>query len=305
MEKYDFVIIGSGPAGYSAAIYAARYKMNVLLIGEMPGGIAGSAHDIRNYPGFKQISGMELIMKMIEQVKNLKVPIKQDSVIDIEKTKQGFLIQTKKEKIIAKKILIATGTQRRELGILREKELTGKGISYCPTCDAGFYQNKIVAVVGGGDAALTAALLLAKFAKTVYIIYRKGEFSKAEGSWVDEVNKTKNIKVLFNEEIKEFLGKDKLEKIKLKSNKELQIDGLFIEIGGTPNTKLAQRLNLELKEGSIIVDKNQETNVNGIFAAGDVSDRPFKQIICASGDGATACYSAFKQLRIEHAKKKI
>lgn len=303
MEKHDLVVIGAGPAGYSAAIYAARYKMDVLLIGQIPGGIAATAHDIRNYPGFSQISGMELMMKMIDQMKKLEVPIKQDVVQDLRKTDEGILIKTNKEEIIAKKILIATGTARRELGLPREKELTGKGVSYCATCDAGFYQDKVAAVVGGGDAALTAALLLAKFAKKVYVIYRKGEFTKAEVSWIDEINETENIEVLFNEEISELIGAEKLEKLKLKSEKELELDGVFIEIGGSPNTKLAQELGIKLDNGAIVVDKDQKTNVPSVFAAGDVTDRPFKQIITAAGDGATACYTAFKELRKEKTSK--
>ena len=305
MEKHDFVVIGQGPGGYSAAIYAARYKMDVLLVGEVPGGIAGTSHDIRNYPGFKQISGMELMMKMLDQVKALEVPIKQNIVEDMKKTDEGFLLKLRKgEEILAKKVLISTGTARRELGISREKELTGKGVSYCATCDAGFYKDKVAGVIGGGDAALTAALLIAKFAKKVYIIYRKGEFTKAEVSWIDEVNNTENIEVVFNGEVEELVGETKLEKVKLKSGKEIELDGLFIEIGGTPNTKLSQELGVKMNKGSIIVDKNQETNIKGVFAAGDVTDRPFKQIISAAGDGATACYEAFKQLRKEKASPK-
>lgn len=301
MEKHDLVIIGAGPGGYSAAIYAARYQMDVLLIGEIPGGIAGTAHDIRNYPGFEKISGMELMMKMIEQAKHLGVPIKQDIVQDISKHEGGFLIKTNKEEIFAKKILIATGTARRELGIPREKELTGKGVSYCATCDAGFYKDKVAGVIGGGDAALTAALLLSKFAKKVYLMYRQKEFTKAEVAWVTEVENNEKIEVLFEEEVEELIGKEKLEKIKLKSGKEIEIDGIFVEIGGTPNTKLSEELGVNLSNGSIVVDKDQRTNVQGVFAAGDVTDRPFKQIATASGDGATACYTAFKELRAEKA----
>lgn len=304
MEKHDLVIIGTGPAGYSAAIYAARYKMDVLLIGQIPGGIASTAHDVRNYAGFKKISGMELMMKMMEQAKELDVPIKQDVVKDLKKTENGILIKTNKEELLAKKIIIATGTARRELGIPREKELTGKGVSYCATCDAGFYQDKVAAVIGGGDAALTAALLLAKFAKKVYIIYRKGEFTKAEASWVEEVNDLENIEVIFNDEVKELIGDEKLEKVKLKSEKELELDGLFIEIGGSPNTKLAQELEVELKNGEIVVDEKQKTSVQSVFAAGDVTDRPFKQIVTAAGDGATACYIAFQELRKEKTSSK-
>lgn len=300
MEKHDLIIIGAGPGAFSAAIYAARYKMDVIMIGQIPGGIASTAHDIRNYPGFEKISGMELMMKMIKQAKNLEVPLKQDMVTEIKKQDNGeFLIKTKREELIAKKIIISTGTQRRELGISREKELTGKGVSYCATCDAGFYQGKIAGVIGGGDAALTAALLLAKFAEKVYIIYRKSEFTKAEVSWVKDVEENNKIEVLFNSEVKELIGENKLEKIKLKDGKEIDLDGIFIEIGGTPNTKLAEELELKLENGEIVVDKHQKTNITGVFAAGDVTTRPFKQIATAVGDGATACYTAFKELRKE------
>lgn len=304
MEKHDLVIIGAGPGGYSAAIYAARYKMDVLMIGQMPGGIAATANDIRNYPGFPQISGMELMMKMIEQAKALEVPIKQDVVLGVKQYQEGILIKTDKEEILAKKVIIATGTARRELGIPREKELTGKGVSYCATCDAGFYQDKVVGVIGGGDAALTAALLLAKFAKKVYLIYRQAEFTKVEVSWVDEVGETPNIEVMFEEEVGELIGEEKLEKVKLKSGKDINLNGLFIEIGGTPNTKLAEELGIKLDNGSIIVDRDQKTSVPSVFAAGDVTNRPFKQIVTAAGDGATACYSAFKELRKEKAENK-
>jgi len=303
METHDLVIIGAGPGGYSAAIYAARYKMDVLMIGQMPGGIAATAHDIRNYPGFNQISGMELMMKMMEQAKTLGVPLKQNSVVNVKPYQEGVLIKTNKEEIFARKLIIATGTARRELGLPREKDLTGKGVSYCATCDAGFYNDKVAAVVGGGDAALTAALLLSKFAKKVYIIYRKPEFTKAETAWVEEVKTNEKIETIFNTEVSELIGEERLEKIKLNNDSEIELDGLFIEIGGVPNTKLSEELGLELENGSIIVDKNQKTNIPNVFAAGDVTDRPFKQIATAVGDGATACYTAFKELRSENASK--
>jgi len=304
MEKHDLVIIGLGPAGYSAAIYAGRYKMDVLLVGQLPGGIAGTAHDVRNYAGFEKITGMELMMKMHKQTEGLGVQIKPDIINNIKKSEEGFVLKTTKEEIFAKKLIIATGTQRRELGIPREKKLVGKGISYCATCDAGFYKDKVAAVVGGGDAALTAALLLSQHAKKVYIIYRKPEFTKAEVAWVDEVNKTDNIETVFTAEVEELIGEEKLEKVKLSNGNELDLDGLFIEIGGTSNIKLAEELDLELENGSIKVDLSQKTNVSGVFAAGDVTNRPFKQMISAAGDGATACYTAYKELQKEKAKNK-
>jgi thioredoxin reductase (NADPH) len=302
METYDLVIIGLGPAGYSAAIYAGRYKMNVLLVGQIPGGTAGTSHEVRNYAGFEKITGMELMMKMHKQTENLGIPIKQELVKNIKKIEEGFILKFNKEEILAKKIILATGTQIRKLGIPREKELVGKGISYCATCDAGFYNDKVAAVVGGGDAALTAALLLAKYAKKVYILYRKPKFTKAEIAWVDEVNKTENIETLFNTEVKKLIGKEKLEKVKLNSGEELELDGLFIEIGGTPKIKLAEELNLKLENGRIAVDRYQKTNIPGVFAAGDATNRPFKQMISAAGDGATACYTAYKELQKEKAQ---
>ena len=296
MEKHDLVIIGSGPGGLSAAIYAARYNVDVIVIGEIPGGIAGTANDIRNYPGFQKTSGMELMTKMVDQVKNLDVPIYNEVVTGMKKETGGIIVKTSKKEYLGKKIIIATGTDRRKLGLNNEKELIGKGVSYCATCDAGFYKDKTVGIVGGGDAALTASILLAKFAKKIYLIYRKDKFTKAEPAWVDEIEKLKNIEIMFNEEVTELIGVEKLEKVKLKSGKDLELNGLFIEIGGTPNIELAQEIGLELENGSIVVDKNQKTNVEGVFAAGDVTNRPFKQIVSAAGDGATACYTAYKEL---------
>jgi thioredoxin reductase (NADPH) len=241
---------------------------------------------------------------MQEQVQKLEVPIKNNIVTKIEKNEEGFLVKTPKEEFLGRKIILATGHERRKLGVPREGDFVGRGVSYCATCDAGFYRDKIVGVVGGGDAALTAALLIAKFAKKVYIIYRKGEFTKAEPSWIEEVENNEKIEVLFNEEVEELIGDEKLEGVKLKSGKDLKLDGLFIEIGGAPNTALSEGLGLELEKGSIKVDANQETNVKGVFAAGDVTTRPFRQIVSAAGDGATAVYSAFKQLQKEKKTKK-
>lgn len=304
MEKHDLIIVGAGPGGYAGAIYAARYKMDVMLIGQMPGGIAATAHDIRNYPGFPKISGMELMMKMLEQAKELEVIIKDDVVTDLLKTEEGIIVKTSTEEFLAKKVIISTGNDRKKLGLPRESDLVGKGVSYCATCDAGFYKEKTAIVAGGGDAALTAALLIAKFAKKVYIVYRKPEFTKPEVSWIHEVEKTPNIETVFNAEIVELIGENKLEKVKLKDGKEIITDGLFVEIGGTPNTKLSQELGLELENGAIKVDASQRTNVSGVFAAGDVTTRPFRQIISAAGDGATAVYTAFKELQKEKAESK-
>ncbi len=298
MKTYDLIIIGTGPGGLTAAIYAARYKINVLVIGNTPGGTAATAHKICNYPGFYEISGPELMMKMIDQVKKLGVEIKQEEVIEINK-KELFEIKTNKENYQGKKLIIATGSQRAKLGIEREEELEGKGISYCATCDASFYKNKIVGVIGGGNSALTAALLLAKFSSKVYIFYRRDSFFRAEKMWIEEVEKNNKIEPLFETIVTKLKGEKKLEEIEIEvkgERKELKIDGLFIEIGGISNLKLAKTLGVELDGNFIKVDKEQRTNIEGVFAVGDVTNNPLKQIITACGEGAIASFEAYKDL---------
>jgi thioredoxin reductase (NADPH) len=298
MKIYELIIIGSGPGGLTAALYAARYKMNILVIGKMPGGTAATAHNVCNYPGFKKITGPDLMNKMVEQIKDLKVDIKQEEVIDIKK-EENFEIKTNKEKYFGKKIIIATGSQKVKLGIDREDKLNGRGISYCATCDANFYKDKIVGVVGGGNSALTAALLLSEFAKKVYIFYRQASFFRAEDEWVKGVEKNKKIKAIFNSTISELIGEEKLKKIKIKEDdkeKELDMDGLFVEIGGISNLKLAQILGIELEGNFIKVDKEQKTNIEGVFSIGDVTNNPFKQIITACGEGAIAAFITYKQI---------
>jgi len=294
-DIYDLIIIGAGPAGMTAAVYAARYKLNVLIIGKIPGGYMGEAHEVCNFPTYDRIKGFELVQKMVGQVKKLDVEIRSEEVLDIIKGKE-FQIVTGKNKYSAKKILIATGSKRRSLGVERETELTGKGLHYCATCDAGFYKDRIVGVVGGGDAALTAGLLLSKFAKKVYIIYRRNKFVNAEPTWVEEIGKNKKIEPLFNSEIVELIGKEKLESVKLKNRKSLKLDGLFVEIGSVPGCVIAEKLGVKMDYNYIAVDKNQKTNVDGVFAAGDVTNNPLKQIVTACGEGAIAGYTTYKEL---------
>jgi len=296
MKKYDLFIVGAGAAGITAGIYAARYRLNSIIVGTSLGGMTGWAHRICNFPSHEDISGMELMKKMMAQVKKLGVNILPGTIKEIKKVKGGFEIDKGAEKCFSKTILIATGSERKKLGLKNEMELIGKGISYCATCDAGFYKNKVVGVVGGSDAAVTAALLLSKFAKKVYIIYRGEKFSKAEPAWVEELEKDKKIEPLFNSEISEIIGKESLELIKLNDRNKLKLDGLFIEIGSEPNLELAKSLNLELEGKFISVDKNQKTNVPGIYAAGDITNNSLKQTITACGQGATAAYTAYIEI---------
>jgi len=299
MENYDLIIIGAGPAGLTAAVYAARYKINFLIIGKMSGGLMGEAYEICNFPSYNRVNGVELMKKMINHVNDLGVEIKSEEVLDIKKKGKEFEIKTNKEIYPAKKIIIATGSERRKLGINREKELTGKGISYCATCDAPFYKDKVVGVAGGSDAALTAALLLSKFTKKVYIIYRKNKFFRGDNIWIEEVKRNKKIESLFNSTITRLIGKDKLEEIEINGEKKLKLDGLFVEIGGMPNIELAKNIGVKIGKNQIITDKQQKTNIKGFFAAGDVTDNPLKQIVTACGEGATAANSIYRELMKE------
>lgn len=290
--EYDLVIIGAGPAGLTAGIYAARYHLKTLIIGQLPGGVAAEAWEICNFPTYGRVGGFELMQKMISQVKELGVEIVNEEAKEI---REKSVITNKKE-YFAKKIIIATGTQRRELGIENEREFLGKGISYCATCDGGFFKDKIVGVVGGSDAALTAALLLSRFAKKVYIIYRGEKFFRAEPAWVEEVNNEEKIESVFNSEVIELIGEGKLEKIKLNSSKIIDVDGLFIEIGSNPRSELAKEIGVELKEGYILTDERMKTNVKNVFACGDVIDSKLKQIITACSQGAIAANCAYEEI---------
>lgn len=295
MKIYDLIIIGTGPAGLTAAIYAARYNLDALVIGIIPGGTAGEAYKICNFPSYAETTGVELMTKMINQVKKLGVEIKSEEVLNIEKN-ADFKVKTNKKEYFAKKIIIAAGLKRRKLIMEREKEFIGKGINYCATCDAGFYKDKIVGIVGGGNSALTSALLSTEFAKKVYIIYRKPRFFRAEPAWVKDVEKNKKIISIFNANITKLKGKDRLESVELDNGKELKLDGLFVEIGSVPGIGLAEKLKIKTDKNFIKVDKKQRTNISGVFAAGDITDNPLKQIITACGEGAIAANTAYNEL---------
>lgn len=294
---YDLIIIGSGPAGLTASIYAARYRLNLLVISLSRGGLAATAHKVCNYPSYKEINGFELMNKFIEHANSLEVPIKYEGILEITGKDNEFLVKTTKNEYKTKKVLYAGGTERNKLNVKNEKELTGKGVSYCATCDAAFFKDKIVAVVGGSDAALTSALLLSEYCEKVYIVYRKDKFYRAEPSWVKLVEENEKIDSFFNEEISEIIGEKSVEGVMLKSG-ELKVQGVFIEIGSYPHTDILDSLNISKNnKGYIITDKSQKTNVKGLFAAGDATNNDLKQIITACGEGATAVYNAYKEIK--------
>lgn len=297
-KSYDVLIIGAGPAGLTSALYSARNGLKVGVITKEVGGTANSILLLENWPGFKG-KGVELMKQFYEQVKEYPVEFILEEVVDLEKKGKEFVIKTDKQEITSKAVIISTGTERRKLNLKNEKEFIGKGVSYCVTCDSFFFKGKIVGVVGGSDCATTSALALSDIAKKVYLFYRKDKL-RCEKVTEDKINSKKNIEVVYNSVPKELNGEGKLENIKLDVGgklKDFKIDGLFVEVGALPLTKLSQSLGLKLdKDNYIIVDEEMNTSVKGIFAAGDVTHHKLKQVVVASGQGAIAAKSAYDYL---------
>jgi thioredoxin reductase (NADPH) len=301
---YDVAIIGAGPAGLSASIYASRYKLKNIVFGKQMGGTIADAHKVCNYPGVGDITGLELGSKMYEQAKKNGADMSYESVVSIEKEGDLYKLETDtKKEIIAKTIILATGTKRNKLAVPGEDEYLGKGVSYCATCDAMFYKDKVVGVVGGSNAATMAATMLASVAKQVYIIYR-GTSLRGEPAWIDDVMSKKNVEIILTTVVTEIEGEDRLERVKLSKefngSQYLDVDGLFIEIGSEPNADLPIKLGVELDEKHYIVVKDdQSTSMEGIWAAGDATTNSNKlqQVVTAVGEGAVAANSIYCYLK--------
>lgn len=297
---YDIAIIGSGPAGFSASIYASRYRLKNIVFGKMMGGTIADAHKVCNYPGVPGTTGLELGKKMYDHATEEGGEVVFESVVEIEKQDNVFKIVTDSGKeYTARSVILATGTKRNKLHIPNEDEFLGKGVSYCATCDAMFYKGKTVAVVGGSNAATMAATMLADVAQKVYIIYRGTEL-RGEPAWIEDVAKKENVKILFQTLVTGLEGEGRLERIKLSKEVDgsdtLNIDGLFIEIGSEPNATLPMKLGLELDEKQYIkVDEKQATSIPGIWAAGDctTNSNKFQQVVTAVGEGGVAANSAY------------
>lgn len=303
-DLYDIAIIGTGAAGYTASVYASRYKLKNIVIGEIVGGQTAQAHLVQNFPTYKEIPGGELMAKMKEHTEAYGAEIVFDRVTKINGEYCEFELSTSTDKKFrARTIILATGTKRRHLNIPGEDQFFGKGVTYCATCDAVFYKDKVAAVVGGSDAANTASLYLATLAKQVYQIYRKDKL-RGEPAWSEKVVDTKNITVIYNTNVVEAAGSNKLESVKLDTPFEgsdtLAVDGLFIEIGSEPDTTLMEQLNIKMDEGNYIkVGEDQTTSVTGVWAAGDITtgSNRFQQTITAAAEGAIAAENIFTTLQ--------
>ncbi|RLG13413.1 MAG: hypothetical protein DRN66_04215 [Candidatus Nanohalarchaeota archaeon] len=300
-KNYDLAIIGSGCSGLTSGLYAGRYKLNTIIIGSFFGGVIVEAHDIENYPGFVSINGMELMKKFRESVDLLNIPILSKEIVSVKKCKDRFCItMDDKKQIYANAVIVACGTKKRKLSIEGEKKFSGKGVSYCATCDAPIFANKNVAIIGGADSACQAALLLSEHAKQVYQIYR-GPKLGGEPINIDHVLKNKKIEVIYNTNAIKFNGTNLLESIELdreyNGSKKLDVEGVFIEIGAVPSIYFLDDLDLKLTEKKEIkVDKYCNTNIEGLYAAGDVTDTPLRQLVTACGQGAIAALSAYKYI---------
>ncbi len=297
-KLYDVIIVGGGPAGLTAALYTSRNKHSTLLIEKgLIGGNINEAEKVDNYPGFpKGIGGMELTALMHEQALLYGTEVVNDEAIHINTEDNIRTVNTTQGDFSAKALIITGGSERQKLNVPGEKEFSGKGVSYCATCDGPFFRDKRVAVVGGGNAALYEALHIAKFASKVSIIHRRDQL-RATPVVQDKVFAEPKIEVIWNSVVKEVQGEIFVNKLKLadvKSNKEsfLEIDGVFVAIGLVPNTSYLKDIVPLNNKGYIIVNNKMETGVPGIFAAGDIRENSIRQVIAAAGDGAVAAISA-------------
>ena len=286
---YDLIIIGMGIGGITAGIYAKRGNLNVLLIDkEAPGGMLNKIEKISNYPGLMNIRGADFSLKLFEQVKDLEIPYKFEEVLELKIEDDTKKVITNRGEYLANNVIIATGSKPKYLGLDNERDLLGRGISTCATCDGAFYRGKDVAVVGAGNSALQESLYLAKVCNKVYILNRKSGF-KGEDILIENVKNTPNIEIICNVNIKEYNEVDgKIENVILDNGNTLNVSGVFIYIGYRPNSDMFKNLNITNDEGHIIVDENFETEIEGVFAIGDVIKKDIYQLVTASSDAIHA-----------------
>lgn len=302
MIQKDLVIIGSGGAGIAASIYALRYRMDHVMIGDLAGGTLTTANLVENYPGYKSILGPDLVQKYVEHLEYLGGKITIDRVSKIEREGSDFIVTTGAEVYKTKTVIYTLGSSHKHLGAPGEEQFEGRGVSYCATCDGFFFRDKTIAVIGGGDSAATGALVLANLAKKTYMIVRK-DYLKAEPIWVEQLTANPNVTIIYNTNVTEIKGTTKVEEVLLdkpyEGSNSLKLDGVFIEIGLTPNAQLAQTVGVEVDEGGYIkVGENMATNIPGFYAAGDVTtgSAKFMQLVTASSEGVIATYSVYKYL---------
>lgn len=295
-EIFDTVVLGGGPAGYTAALYAARAGFSVLLLEKLsPGGQLATTDVIENYPGFSEgIGGFELAMKMKEGAEKFGAKTKLAEVVSVELGEEVKKLTTKKETLFARTVVLATGARPRELGLPGERELRGRGVSYCATCDGMFYRGKTVAVVGGGNTAAADALYLSRLCEKVFLIHRRDSL-RASKSYLAPLERAGNVEFVWNSRVTELKQETALTGLTLQNTasgeqREISCDGVFVAIGYLPETDLfAGQLNLD-ESGYVEADETTRTNLPGVFAVGDLRRKPLRQVVTAAADGAVAAY---------------
>lgn len=293
-KSYDVIIIGGGPGGYTAALYAARANLSTLVIEKFaPGGQMATTDIVENYPGFVEgINGFELGMQMKKGAERFGVKTKLAEVLSVELDGEVKLVHTKKATFEGKTVILALGASPRELGLANERELRGRGVSYCATCDGSFYRDKTVVIVGGGNTAVADAIFLAKICKKVYLVHRRDEL-RASKTYMEALENTENIEFVWSSVVTEVIADQFVSGVKVKSRKddserEIACDGVFVAIGNVPNTDLIKG-QVELDEaGYVPADETTRTNIPGVFAVGDMRAKPLRQIVTAVADGAVA-----------------
>ena len=301
-NAYDLLIIGQGAAAFAAALYAARYQIKPVVIGETFGGETATGGMIENYPGYPEIDGFDLMLKFREQADKYEVPVIDDKVVGLENADGHYTATTfGGDTYTGASVLLAVGRERRKLGLEHEEEWTGKGVSFCSTCDAPLHRGNVVAVVGGGDAAIKGAVLLTRYAQKIYVIYRGSRFTRPEPANLRALGEAGNAETLFNTNVVALKGEDGLSSIVLdreyEGSTEIAVHGIFLEIGADPRSELAVQLGVDLNElDEVVVDRRMRTNVPGVFAAGDLTDASgeLKQTITAAAQGAQAAATAYE-----------
>ncbi|MCW4004482.1 MAG: thioredoxin-disulfide reductase [Candidatus Bathyarchaeota archaeon] len=310
MESWDVIIIGAGSAGLAAGIYAVRSGLKTLILDEkFAGGTISDAPTVVNYPGFAEVSGGELAQKMADHAKKLGATVRDiEAVTALNLTGETKTITTTRTTYQAKAVIIATGSHYKEIGVKGEKEYRGRGVSYCGVCDGPFFKGKRVLVIGGGNTAATTILYLAGIASEVVVVHRRGGF-RAEESLVRDILTKPNVKIMWNTEVQEIKGNKQVNAVALidkmtQAKSEISVDAVFVQIGEAPNSQLAQASGVETDEhGYIKIDIRQRTNIAGVFAAGDVTNHPVKQVGTAVGQGITAALEAYSYIRQPYYRK--
>ncbi|MCM1026464.1 MAG: thioredoxin-disulfide reductase [Roseburia sp.] len=295
---YDLIIIGSGPAGLSAAVYGKRAGLKLLVLEKAPmsGGQVLNTYEVDNYLGTPGMNGFDLGMLFREHADRLGVEFREAQVLELEERDGKKIVRTDEEELEAKTVILASGAKHALLGVPGEEELSGKGVSYCATCDGAFFRGKTVAVVGGGDVALEDAVYLARLCDKVYLIHRRDELRGAK-ILQEEVKKQENVEILYSCRVEEVLGTEaveglRIQKLKTGESEELSISGLFVAVGIRPNTELVRELAVCDEDGYVLAGEDCATSLPGLYAAGDVRKKPLRQIVTAAADGANAATAA-------------